>query len=158
MKISYFISMVSVWAMIVAAFAVAPLDEGVWPVVVPEFKAPSARTVKGAYFRGRVIRSSEEVKKGCAYRFRRTCSFKMKPAEGWVQFIGIGAAELKLNDKSIAQNSYWPKPTVKEVSKYLKAGVMVDGKYEDTVEGTIQGGLCLYPHNPPYVEFCVMSS
>jgi hypothetical protein len=46
----------------------------------------------------------------------------MKPAEGWVQFIGIGAAELKLNDKSIAQNSYWPKPTVKEVSKYLKAG------------------------------------
>ena len=26
------------------------------------------------------------------------------------------------------------------VRKYLKAGVMVDGKYEDTVEGTIQGG------------------
>ena len=26
------------------------------------------------------------------------------------------------------------------VQKYLKAGVMVDGKYEDTEEGTIQGG------------------
>ena len=26
------------------------------------------------------------------------------------------------------------------VRKYLKAGVMIDGKYEDTKEGTIQGG------------------
>jgi len=31
-------------------------------------------------------------------------------------------------------NILWP------VRKYLKAGVMVDGKYEDTEEGTIQGG------------------
>ena len=34
------------------------------------------------------------------------------------------------------------------VRKYLKAGVMIDGKYEDTEEGTIQGGLCGYRHNP----------
>ena len=42
------------------------------------------------------------------------------------------------------------------IRKYLKAGVMVDGTFEDTEEGTIQGGLWRYPHKPPYVEFCVM--
>ena len=38
MKISCMISSVSVCAMMASAFAAAPLDEGKWPTVVPEFK------------------------------------------------------------------------------------------------------------------------
>jgi hypothetical protein len=44
------------------------------------------------------------------------------------------------------------------VRKFLVSGVMIDDEYEDTVVGTPQGGLCRYPHNPPYVEFYVMPS
>ena len=32
---------------------------------------------------------------------------------------------------------------------YLKSGVMADGSFTATEEGTPQGGLCLAPHNPP---------
>ena len=42
------------------------------------------------------------------------------------------------------------------IHKYLKAGVMVKGKYEATNVGTPQGGLCLSPHNPPYVDKSIM--
>ena len=38
------------------------------------------------------------------------------------------------------------------IHKYLKAGVMVQGRYEATEKGTPQGGLCRHPYNPPYVE------
>ena len=44
------------------------------------------------------------------------------------------------------------------IRKYLKAGVMVDGVYEDTEEGTIQGSLCGARHNEPYAEINVMRS
>ena len=39
---------------------------------------------------------------------------------------------------------------------YLKSGVMADGSFTATEEGTPQGGLCLAPHNPPYAEIDVM--
>ena len=44
------------------------------------------------------------------------------------------------------------------IRKYLNAGVMVKGKYEETTKGTPQGGLCRARHNPPYDEINVMSS
>ena len=44
------------------------------------------------------------------------------------------------------------------IRKYLKAGVMVGGKYEETDLGTPQGGLCGDRHNPPYVELDIMPS
>jgi retron-type reverse transcriptase len=44
------------------------------------------------------------------------------------------------------------------VRKYLVSGIMIDDEYEDSIVGTPQGGLCRYPHNPPYVEFYVMPS
>lgn len=44
------------------------------------------------------------------------------------------------------------------IRKYLQAGVMVKGKYEETLTGTPQGGLCGYRHNPPYAEIVVMPS
>ncbi|MBR2259587.1 MAG: hypothetical protein IJ899_20080 [Blautia sp.] len=39
------------------------------------------------------------------------------------------------------------------VRSFLKAGVMDDGLVSPTTEGVPQGGLCGYPHNPPYAEF-----
>ena len=44
------------------------------------------------------------------------------------------------------------------IHKYLKAGVMVQGRYEATERGTPQGGLCRHPYKPPYVELVVMPS
>ena len=38
---------------------------------------------------------------------------------------------------------------IQMVKKYLKSGVMVDGVVVSTEEGSPQGGLCRYPHNPP---------
>ena len=43
------------------------------------------------------------------------------------------------------------------IRKYLNAGVMVKGKYEETTKGTPQGGLCRARHNPPYDEIDVMT-
>jgi len=34
---------------------------------------------------------------------------------------------------------------------YLLAGVMIGGHYQDSVQGTPQGGLCITVHKPPYV-------
>ena len=42
------------------------------------------------------------------------------------------------------------------VNKFLKAGVMVNGNLEESNVGTPQGGLCRYPHNPPYAELNIM--
>ena len=44
------------------------------------------------------------------------------------------------------------------IRKYLKAGVMVQGRYEKTEQGTPQGGLCRARHKPPYDEINVMPS
>ena len=40
----------------------------------------------------------------------------------------------------------------------LKAGIMKDYVFEETEEGSGQGGLCRYPHKPPYAEIVVMPS
>ena len=45
---------------------------------------------------------------------------------------------------------------IQMVKRYLKSGVMVDGVVVSTEEGSPQGLLCRYPHNPPYAKFCVM--
>jgi retron-type reverse transcriptase len=44
------------------------------------------------------------------------------------------------------------------IRKYLQAGVMIYGEYEDTPLGTPQGGLCGYRHKPPYAELDIMPS
>jgi len=44
------------------------------------------------------------------------------------------------------------------IRKYLKAGVMVNGKYESTEVGTPQGGLCRALHKFPYAEKNIMRS
>ena len=42
------------------------------------------------------------------------------------------------------------------IKRYLKSGVMVEGVVHETEEGAPQGGLCLSPHNPPYVDKSIM--
>jgi RNA-directed DNA polymerase len=42
--------------------------------------------------------------------------------------------------------------------KWLKAGVIEDGKWSQTPEGAPQGGLCEAEHNPPYEQRRVMRS
>ena len=44
------------------------------------------------------------------------------------------------------------------VKKFLKAGVMDEGKLLATDEGSAQGGLCRSLHNPPYAGIVVMPS
>lgn len=44
------------------------------------------------------------------------------------------------------------------VRKFLASGVMIGDEYEDTVIGTLQGGLCGARHNPPYAERVIMPS
>jgi len=36
------------------------------------------------------------------------------------------------------------------IKRFLKSGVMEDGQLHHTMEGTPQGGLCKFLHNPPY--------
>lgn len=36
------------------------------------------------------------------------------------------------------------------INKYLKAGVITEGVYEDSEEGTAQGNLCRARHKPPW--------
>ena len=118
-------TMMSIAAITLGLYAFAAnLDEGVWPSVVPEFKTPSPRIVKGAYFKGQLIKSPKD---NCAdgvneYIFRRSVFLKAKPVEAWAQFIGIGGAKLKLNGEVVAGNADWMHPTVAEVGGRLEAG------------------------------------
>jgi group II intron reverse transcriptase/maturase len=44
------------------------------------------------------------------------------------------------------------------IRRMLKSGIMKDFQFEETEEGSGQGSLCRYPHNPPYAELVVMPS
>ena len=44
------------------------------------------------------------------------------------------------------------------IQKWLRAGVIEDGEWSRTVEGTPQGSLCAAAHNPPYEQCWVMRS
>ena len=44
------------------------------------------------------------------------------------------------------------------IARALKAGVVVDGKFEKTTKGAPQGGLCKALHKPPYVKQPIMYS
>ena len=44
------------------------------------------------------------------------------------------------------------------IRRMLKGGIIRDFQFEQSEEGSGQGGLCRYPHNPPYAELVVMPS
>jgi hypothetical protein len=44
------------------------------------------------------------------------------------------------------------------IRKWVNAGVIEDGNWKETIEGSPQGGLCGAAHNPPYEQRLVMHS
>ena len=44
------------------------------------------------------------------------------------------------------------------IRQFLKAGYVENWEYNKTYSGAPQGGLCGYPHNPPYAEINLMRS
>jgi len=103
-----------------------------------------------------------------SYGFRpnRSCEMAiMKLLEnfnnGYVWIVGIDLEKFFDNvpqDKlmNYVHNIVKDGDTESLIRKYLKAGIMENGKYERSEKGTPQGGLCGYPHKPPYVELVIM--
>ena len=50
------------------------------------------------------------------------------------------------------------KRVLRLIQRWLKAGVIEDGEWSQTLEGTPQGGLCAAAHNAPYEQRWVMRS
>ncbi len=50
------------------------------------------------------------------------------------------------------------KRVLRLIRKWLNAGVVEDGKWSETIEGSPQGSLCSAEHNPPYEQRWVMRS
>jgi RNA-directed DNA polymerase len=50
------------------------------------------------------------------------------------------------------------KRVLRLIGKWLSAGVIEDGTWSQTVEGSPQGGLCAAAHNDPYEQCWVMRS
>ena len=59
---------------------------------------------------------------------------------------------------SILREDVKDSATLHLIRKYLQAGILEDGLIRSTTKGVPQGGLCRYPHNPPYVELVIMPS
>lgn len=59
---------------------------------------------------------------------------------------------LKILEKNIHDGRF-----LRLISNMLKAGYLDDWKFNQTISGTPQGGLCRARHNPPYDEINVMT-
>jgi RNA-directed DNA polymerase len=50
------------------------------------------------------------------------------------------------------------KRVLRLIRKWMTAGVIEDGNWSETVEGSPQGGLCSAEHKPPYAQCRIMRS
>jgi retron-type reverse transcriptase len=50
------------------------------------------------------------------------------------------------------------KRVLRLIQKWLRAGVIEDGEWSESLEGTAQGALCAAAHNAPYEQRSVMRS
>ena len=50
------------------------------------------------------------------------------------------------------------KALMKLLGRFLRAGVVVDGRLQSTLQGIPQGSLCKASHNPPYAKKVIMQS
>ena len=48
--------------------------------------------------------------------------------------------------------------TLHLIRKFMQAGIMEDGLVKPSRIGVPQGGLCRYPHKPPYADKDIMPS
>ena len=79
----------------------------------------------------------------------------------WVVDLDIEAYFDTVNhDKliSILRENVKDSTSLHLIRKFLQACIMEDGLIKSSVIGMPQGGLCGYPHNPPYVEKDIMPS
>ena len=79
----------------------------------------------------------------------------------WVIDLDIEAYFDTVNhDKliSILRENVNDSTTLHLIRKFLQAGIMEKGLVKPNTLGMPQGGLCRYPHNPPYVELVIMPS
>ena len=79
----------------------------------------------------------------------------------WVVDLDIEAYFDTVNhDKliSILRENVNDSTTLHLIRKFLQAGIMEKGLVKPNTLGMPQGGLCRYPHKPPYVELVIMPS
>ena len=79
----------------------------------------------------------------------------------WVIDLDIEAYFDTVNhDKliSILRENVNDSTTLHLIRKFLQAGIMEKGLVKPNTIGMPQGGLCRYPHNPPYVGLVIMPS
>ena len=79
----------------------------------------------------------------------------------WVIDLDIEAYFDTVNhDKliSILRENVNDSTTLHLIRKFLQAGIMEKGLVKPNTIGMPQGGLCRYPHKPPYVELVIMPS
>ncbi|MHB1783098.1 MAG: reverse transcriptase N-terminal domain-containing protein, partial [Acidimicrobiales bacterium] len=79
------------------------------------------------------------------------------PSRKWCLDADLAAAFDRIDhDRLLAQLGTFP--AREQVRSWLKAGVVEEGRFAPTEEGTPQGGLCAAAHNPPYEQRWVMDS
>jgi RNA-directed DNA polymerase len=84
-------------------------------------------------------------------------TLKGKSKRVWIVDADLSAAFDKIGHSRLlaALGSF---PARDMIAAWLKAGVIEDGAFTPTEEGTPQGGLCSAEHNPPYAQCRVMRS
>jgi RNA-directed DNA polymerase len=75
----------------------------------------------------------------------------------WVLDADLASAFDKIDHKFLLQR-IGPFPAREQIRAWLKAGVVDQGRYSPTIEGTPQGSLCAAAHNPPNEQRWVMRS
>lgn len=116
-----------------ASRSTAPLDEGEWPDVVPEFKDFPRLDPYERYFQGKMIKCPAD--KGDrfldaahkVYYLRREFTLREKPVTAWVQFNADDDAVVWINGQQAASCDNWRVASSAEVSAYLKKGDNVWG-------------------------------
>jgi RNA-directed DNA polymerase len=79
------------------------------------------------------------------------------PRRPWILDADLAAAFDRI-DHDLLVRLLGTFPARDLVAGWLKAGVVEDGRFAPTGEGTPQGGLCSAEHNPPYEQCRVMRS
>jgi len=79
------------------------------------------------------------------------------PRRQWVLDADLAAAFDRIDHGHLLEQ-LGTFPAREQIAGWLTAGVIEDGRFAPTEEGTPQGSLCSAEHNPPYEQRWVMRS